>query len=146
MKTERAILAAEHLAAVAQEAELAFPAECCGLLLGRRTPQGWSLEQSRAMRNASPQPERGFEFDTHEQLRAYREADAAGLEVLGNYHSHPNARRGPSPVDLALARERCDRSLWLILAVANGKFDETSLWQLQGEPGEFERIEYSIVS
>jgi proteasome lid subunit RPN8/RPN11 len=143
MKAESAIMAAQHLAAIAKEAESAFPAECCGLLLGRRTPQGWNLVRPRAMRNASAQPERGFEFDAREQLRAYREADDAGLEILGNYHSHPNARRGPSPVDLALARERCDSSLWLILAVANGKFDEASLWQLQGDPGEFERIEYS---
>ena len=98
MKAERAILAAEQLAAAVREAEGAFPAECCGLLLGRRTPNGWNLERLHTMRNASAQPERGFEFDAREQLHAYREADAAGLEILGNYHSHPNARRGPSPV------------------------------------------------
>jgi proteasome lid subunit RPN8/RPN11 len=144
MRPDSAILAAEHLGAIAKEAESAFPAECCGLLLGRCTAQGWNLVQTRAMRNASTRPERGFEFDAREQLRAYREADAAGLEILGNYHSHPNDRRGPSPADLALARERFDRGLWLILAVAKGKFIEASLWQLQGEPGEFQRIEYSI--
>jgi proteasome lid subunit RPN8/RPN11 len=146
MKSERALLSAEHLAAIVKEAESAFPAECCGLLLGKRTAQGWNIVQVRALRNASARPEKGFEFDAREQLRAYREADAAGLEILGNYHSHPNARREPSPTDLQLARERMDDGLWLILAVARGKFIAASLWQLQGEPGEFQRIDFAITN
>ncbi len=144
MRPERAKLKAEHLALFAQEAEAAFPAECCGLLLGERTPQAWNILKVCALHNAGADPERGFAFEAREQLRAQREADAAGLEILGNYHSHPNGRRGPSPTDLQLARERMDRSLWLILTVAGGKFVEASLWQLRGEPGEFQRLDYAI--
>lgn len=142
MKTERALLPAQLLAEMAQAAKAAFPAECCGLLLGGQTPQGWNIARVRPMRNASARPELGFEFEAREQFVAQREADAAGLEVLGNYHSHPNGRRGPSPTDLRLARERFDRGLWLILAVANGELIETSLWRLRGEPGEFQRIDF----
>jgi len=146
MKTEQAELTAEHLAAMKQAAEAAYPAECCGLLLGTPSATGWRILAVPALRNASATPEFGFEFDAREQLRAYRAADAAGLEVLGNYHSHPNARRGPSPTDLQFARARFDRGLWFILAVAAGQCVEASLWQLQGEPGEFRRIAYAIVS
>jgi proteasome lid subunit RPN8/RPN11 len=142
MTFEFATLSAAQLATLIKEAETAFPAECCGLLLGKQTQPGWYIERVRVIRNASAKPELGFEFESSEQLRVYREADEAGLEILGNYHSHPNDRRGPSPTDLQLARERSDRSLWLILAVANGKFTEASLWQLQDEPGEFQRINF----
>ena len=144
MNPEYTLLQPESLAAIVKAAEGAFPAECCGLLLGKRAPHGWNVLQVRPMRNAGEEPERGFAFEAREQLRAYREADAAGLEVLGNYHSHPNARRGPSPTDLQLARERMDRGLWLILAVAEGAFVDASLWQLRGDPGEFQRIAYKI--
>ncbi|NUO79952.1 M67 family metallopeptidase [candidate division KSB1 bacterium] len=141
MKTDRATLSSEQLALVIRAAESAFPQECCGLLFGQRTAEGWQIVQAHAMRNASAKPELGFEFEAREQLRAYREAEAAGLEIVGHYHSHPNARAGPSPTDLQIARERYDRGLWLIVAIENGKFIDASLWQLHGEPGEFVRVE-----
>jgi proteasome lid subunit RPN8/RPN11 len=145
MKTERATLSSEQLAVVIREAEAAFPQECCGLLFGRRTEEGWQIAQTYAMRNTSAKPELGFEFEAREQLRAYREAESAGLEIVGHYHSHPNGRAGPSPTDLQIARERYDRGLWLILAVAQGKFIDASLWQLRNEPGEFVRVDlYSL--
>ncbi len=141
MKTDRATLSSEQLSAVVREAETAFPQECCGLLFGQRTEEGWQIARAYAMCNASAKPELGFEFDAREQLRAYREAEAADWEIVGHYHSHPNARAGPSPTDLQIARERYDRALWLILAIAQGRFIDASLWQLRGEPGEFQRVE-----
>lgn len=144
MNTDSALLSAEHLAAVIQEAEAAYPAECCGLLLGMRGEAGWHIAAAQAMRNASANPNQGFEFDPREQLRVYREADNFGEEIVGHYHSHPNARIGPSPTDLKLARDRGDRGLWLILAVSAGKFIDASLWQLRGEPGEFCRVRLDI--
>lgn len=140
MKREIAVIAADTLAALVKQAEAAFPQECCGLLLGTRTAGGWHLARVQAMRNASRTPEQGFEFDAVEQLRAYRTAEAAGWEILGHYHSHPNGRRAPSPTDLRLATERSDRGLWMILAVAHGRFLDASLWQLSGEAAAFQRV------
>lgn len=144
MNTDGALLSAEHLDAMMQEAQAAFPAECCGLLLGLRGEAGWHIAGARAMRNASANPNQGFEFDPREQLRVYREADNFGWEIVGHYHSHPNGRPGPSPTDLQLARARGDRGLWLILAVSAGKFIDASLWQLRGEPGDFCRLRLDI--
>ena len=141
MKTDRATLSSEQRVALIREAEAAFPQECCGLLFGQRTEEGWQIVRAYTMRNAGAKPELGFEFDAREQLRAYREAETAGLEIVGHYHSHPNARAGPSPTDLQIARERYDRGLWLIIAIAQGKFIDASLWQLRGEPGEFVRVQ-----
>ena len=44
MKPEYAIVKPESLAAIVKEAESAFPAECCGLLLGERAPHGFAIE------------------------------------------------------------------------------------------------------
>lgn len=142
MALDRVIISSSHLQDLAQEAEAAFPRECCGLLFGKKDEASWRFQQLRPMRNVSLQPERGFEFDVREQLHAMREADAAGYEILGHYHSHPNARRGPSPTDLQLARTRLDNGLWVIVAVAAGQWLDTSVWQLRGAPGEFVRIPF----
>ena len=139
VQTEVAYISPANLSRIIAQAEQAFPNECCGLLLGLRQQAGCQIQQVRPMRNVADRPQLGFTFDPREQLVAMREADAAGLEMLGHYHSHPNARSGPSPTDLKNARQHFDRGLWLILAIGRGKFLEASLWQLAGEPGEFVR-------
>ncbi len=140
MKAERAVISPEAFAGLAQQAEAAYPRECCGLLLGKRMATGWRIVRTNPMRNASSKPEQSFEFDPAEQLRAYRAAEAAGWEILGHYHSHPNGRHEPSPTDLQFATERSDRGLWLILAVAHGRFLAASLWQLPSEAAVFQRV------
>ena len=141
MQTESVTISANDLAALIARAEGAFPNECCGLLLGTKSACVAQIETIRTMRNAAAEPQRGFEFEAREQLQAYREADAAALEVIGHFHSHPNGRRGPSPTDLELARVQMTPDFWLILAVSEGKCVDASLWQLRGEPGEFVRVE-----
>jgi proteasome lid subunit RPN8/RPN11 len=44
-------------------------------------------------------------MDPHELLRAYQEADAEGLEVVGYYHSHPATPAVPSRTDVARAAD-----------------------------------------
>jgi len=146
MKAERAVISPEAFAGLAQQAEAAYPRECCGLLLGKRMAAGWRIVRTNPMRNASGKPEQSFEFDPAEQLRAYRAADAAGWEVLGHYHSHPNGRQQPSPTDLQLALERSDYGLWLIVAVSRGRWLATGLWQLRGNPVAFQRLRLEINS
>ena len=123
------------------QAEQAYPEECCGLLLGNNDDKEFQVTGALVLKNVSAEPEKGFEFDPREQLAAYRSAQAVDVEVIGHYHSHPNARCGPSPTDLKIARERFDNGLWLILAIDKGKFIDASLWQLQGQPGQFIRVE-----
>ena len=146
MIVDRVSLFAEQLDQLVAAAERAFPEECCGLLFGNKPGSAWQILAIRPMRNASKRPRAGFEFDAGEQLRAYRDADAAGLELLGHYHSHPNARAGPSPTDLQLAQTRMDHDLWLILAVESGKCSDFSVWQLHEEPGVFERVELCLLN
>lgn len=64
--------------------------ELCGVLLGRPAPL--IVAQLVAGRNMAPAPRRHYLLDAATLLRADEHARAAGLAVVGFYHSHP---RGP---------------------------------------------------
>ncbi len=110
MKADRAQPAAEdreaqglqvssaHLQAMVAHARAEAPNECCGVLAGR----DGCVEWVRPVPNADRSPYT-YRMDAHELLRAYKEADAQGLEVLGYYHSHPATPAVPSRTDVARA-------------------------------------------
>lgn len=82
----------------------AAPAECCGLLL--QMPQDGDTTSKIAalpIRNCANNHEY-FEFDPHEQLRAWRQVRASAAQVLAVYHSHTSAAAIPGWADIALAR------------------------------------------
>jgi proteasome lid subunit RPN8/RPN11 len=71
--------------------------ECCGVLAGcdgiitHAFPGG----------NIAANPATSYEVATKEIVRVMREIRAAGLELSGIYHSHPNGRGEPSDTDIA---------------------------------------------
>jgi proteasome lid subunit RPN8/RPN11 len=108
------------LATLVEEARLALPRECCGLLLGK----GSRVALAQPAANVHPQPERHFEIDPKALIAAHRGARAGGLELLGYYHSHPNGRAEPSASDQAAASG--DGLIWAIIASG-----EASWWRDQ---------------
>lgn len=91
--------------------------ECCGLLLGR----GEEVERVELAENVATDPERYFEIDPSALIEAEKQARQGGPTILGYFHSHPNGRAEPSPVDAASAS--LDGRYWLI--IANG---EITVW------------------
>lgn len=51
--------------------------------------------------NIAANPATSYEVATKEIVQLMREIRAAGLEMLGIYHSHPNGRGEPSETDIA---------------------------------------------
>jgi proteasome lid subunit RPN8/RPN11 len=84
-----------HVVAHAREAA---PAECCGMLVGR----GDRILEAVRARNIAESPTR-FLIEPADHIAARRDARARGLEVVGFYHSHPQAPAEPSATDLAEA-------------------------------------------
>jgi proteasome lid subunit RPN8/RPN11 len=76
------------------------PNECCGLLIGK----GQSVSEAHPARNKVASQTR-FQINPADHFVAIRKARAAGLEVIGAYHSHPNSSALPSARDLAEASE-----------------------------------------
>jgi len=53
--------------------------------------------------NAARNPATEYEIAPKELFQLTREIRAAGLELLGIYHSHPNGQNEPSPRDIEQA-------------------------------------------
>jgi proteasome lid subunit RPN8/RPN11 len=77
-----------------------LPDEACGLLVGR--PATADVVRFVPTRNAAASS-RVYTVDPKDHLRADREAEADGLEVIGVMHSHTHTTAYPSPTDVAQA-------------------------------------------
>ena len=73
--------------------------ECCGLLAGR----DGVITRVLPATNAASNPARSYEIAPEELFQLMREMRAAGLELLGIYHSHPQGANAPSPRDVERA-------------------------------------------
>ncbi|MBI5121856.1 MAG: M67 family metallopeptidase [Rhodospirillales bacterium] len=102
-------------------AEAAYPSECCGLLIGRRLDDGsLAVDELRPCRNLLAE-DRGdrFEIDPQDRFDAMRQARSLGREILGHFHSHPDAEPEPSATDRQMIYE--PELVWLIVAVQDGQ-------------------------
>ena len=89
------------------------PNECCGLLIGA----GGVIEDAVRARNVHRSPAR-FQVEPADHFKAIRRARAAGRQVIGAYHSHPNGPSGPSETDRARLN---DPSMFhVIISLAHG--------------------------
>jgi len=88
-----------------REAAVAYPEECCGILLGRRQgTESKVVEETRAVPNTSTMDRRrSYAIDPLAVLAARDHGRSAGREVIGFYHSHPDAGLRPSARDRAEA-------------------------------------------
>ena len=73
--------------------------ERCGLLAGG----DGVISRALPATNAAPHPATSYEIAPHEIFDSIRVMRAAGLELLGIYHSHPATPNEPSPRDIAQA-------------------------------------------
>ncbi len=104
---------ADYLALV-QHARKEAPNEDCGLLAGRIDEANGEkfVERVFFLTNLDHSPEH-FSLDPKEQFAAVKEMRAAGLELLGNWHSHPATPSRPSEEDKRLAYDsRASYFIW----------------------------------
>ncbi len=83
------------------------PLEACGLLVGKNN----RVETTIGIYNAVRSPVR-FRMEPRAQWRAFQRIEAAGLELVGIYHSHPNGPDHPSPTDTAEAMYPVAQIVW----------------------------------
>ncbi len=88
-----------YLQIVAQALDEA-PLECCGLLAGATGSD--VAQRYTPCRNAAASS-RVYEVDPRDFLRADRDAEDRGLQILGPVHSHTHTEAYPSPTDQAMA-------------------------------------------
>jgi desampylase len=128
-------------AAIRGHAQRVYPEECCGILIGGNDGEAARVAEVVPAANVASERRHRFEIDPRALLAAHRRARERHQEVVGYYHSHPDAPARPSAHDLAHAWPG-DRHL--IVAIAGGAPGEIRAWRRTGdgfEPIVLERAE-----
>ena len=109
-------IARQALKRIVDEAEAAYPGECCGLLVGQSRPAGETeIARTVPSRNRGKQRDR-FEIDPALWVDLTRALHGGPARVVGLYHSHPDGSAQPSAIDLAAAWG--EELVWIVVAVA----------------------------
>jgi proteasome lid subunit RPN8/RPN11 len=80
-----------------------YPLEACGLLVGVTDGATAATVATLYPTENVAASARIYEVDPLGMLRADRQAEAEGLQILGVYHSHTHTEAKPSPTDIAEA-------------------------------------------
>lgn len=105
MNTRFLILPDDFAAQVLLAAAAAYPNECCGLIEGRDTAEGWLVTAVHQTANMSDNASRHFLIDPQAQFDLMRGLRGKDTRVIGCFHSHPNGVAAPSATDRAEAYE-----------------------------------------
>ncbi len=81
---------------IAQHARAEAPNEACGLIAG----VGAQAQRIIPAPNGAADPRRHFEIEHAALVKAMFEIEAAGLSLIGIYHSHPHGDPIPSATDI----------------------------------------------
>jgi proteasome lid subunit RPN8/RPN11 len=112
---------------IRRHGEAAYPAECCGALVGRI--EGEDKEVVRlapAVNRRTDDPHR-YLIAPDDLRRLDAEARAAGLEIVGYYHSHPDHPAAPSAFD---ADHAWPWYSYVIVRIDRGRGAELASWVL----------------
>lgn len=118
--------------AIEQHGRETYPHECCGALLG----DGDRVVATHPLPNVTTEgPRRRFRIDDQDYLASERQASAAGLSLLGFYHSHPDHPAEPSQYDLDHA---WPTFVYPIVSVVGGAPAALRAWMLRPDRSAFD--------
>jgi proteasome lid subunit RPN8/RPN11 len=115
---------------IRRHGETAYPAECCGALIG--TTSGTAKEVVRlwpAINRRTDDPHR-YLIAPDDLRRLERDVRAAAQEIVGYYHSHPDHPARPSAFDTEHAWPWYS---YLIVRVDGGRSADLASWILDDE-------------
>jgi len=95
-----------------------LPNESCGLLAGTVEGEVKTVTKIYLLTNIDASNEH-FSMDPKEQFAALKDARANGVEIIGNFHSHPESPSRPSEEDKRLAYDPSIEYLILSLQEAD---------------------------
>ena len=110
-----------------------YPNEICGIMLG---PQGdHVVTEVRRARNIIVERSRDrYEIDPRDHIRIQREADSAGLDIIGYYHSHPDHPAQASQFDTERAWAGY---AYVIVSIEKGKPADANAFVADQDGGPF---------
>jgi proteasome lid subunit RPN8/RPN11 len=133
-------LTADVVGAIRAHGAETYPHECCGALIGREA----EVTSTVPLPNITDEgPRRRFRVSDLDYLRVERAADAAGAELLGFYHSHPDHPARPSQYDLDHALPNFS---YVIVSVLAGAADDMRSWKLRDDRSAFDEEALSVLA
>src|SRR5580698_9230412 len=111
--------------------EETYPHECCGVLLGKATPEGNTVHKIvRAGNTRTDSAHNRYNIAPEELIKIQRQARGLGFDIVGFYHSHPDHPAQWSQTDFAEAHWlSCS---YVITSVEKGKAALTNSFLLSG--------------
>ncbi|HEY9404118.1 MAG TPA: M67 family metallopeptidase [Pyrinomonadaceae bacterium] len=135
------VLDREQEDAIRRQGEAEYPHECCGLLIGRMAADNRkTVAEVYPVSNAREQEARHNRslILPGEYVRGERYARGRGLEVVGNYHSHPDHPAEPSQFDLDHAWPTWS---YIIVSVGGGQARDLRSWEMRADRSRFDEEE-----
>jgi len=126
-----------------QHAEETYPHECCGLIIGKivdGNKRVLELHRTDNRREDEAQQNR-FLIDPDDFVLGEIEAQKKSMDIIGIYHSHPNAEARPSEFDREHAWPWFS---YVIVSVKEGKACDNTSWVLDEDRSQF--AEEEIIS
>jgi proteasome lid subunit RPN8/RPN11 len=115
---------------IRRHGEAAYPAECCGAMVGRVDGAAKEvLRLSPAVNRRTDDPHR-YLIAPDDLRQLEREVREAGQEIVGYYHSHPDHPARPSAFD---AEHAWPWYSYLIVRIDRGRGAEMASWVLDDE-------------
>jgi proteasome lid subunit RPN8/RPN11 len=129
-------VAAHLIEEIREHGQRAYPAECCGVLVGRLDGDGVKevARLAPAVNRRTDDPHR-YLIAPDDLRRLELRLRTEGLEIVGYYHSHPDHPARPSDFD----RDHAWPGLsYLIVAVERGRVVEARSWRLTDDRESFD--------
>ena len=115
---------------IRRHGEAAYPAECCGVLVGRAEAEAKEVVRlAPAVNRRTDDPHR-YLIAPDDLRRLEVEVRAAGQEIVGYYHSHPDHPARPSAFDTEHAWPWYS---YLIVRIDRGRGADLASWVLDDE-------------
>lgn len=114
-----------------------YPNECCGVLLGAEQAGVKQAREIVALDNTREEEARHNRFliAPEDLLRVEKESRRRGLDILGFYHSHPDAEARPSRFDLEHAWPWYS---YMIVSVRLGQDQDITSWVMREDRSMFD--------
>jgi proteasome lid subunit RPN8/RPN11 len=110
-----------------------YPNEICGIMLGPQRDH--TVTEVRRARNIIVDRARDrYEIDPLDHIRIQREADNAGLDIMGYYHSHPDHPAHASRFDTERA---WSGYVYVIVSIEKGKPIDANAFVADQDGGPF---------
>ena len=118
-----------------------YPHEICGILVGPRGDR-LATKAKRARNVVLERAHDRYEIDPRDHIRVQREADSAGMDIVGYYHSHPDHPAQASRFDTERAWAGY---VYLIVSVENGKPADAKAFVTDADGGPFRSEPLEVV-